>query len=288
MGNLFSRREFLAASAATVGAAAFAGVAAKPKAKPRLAVQMVSIRKAFWKDPVKNLGILRAAGIEGIEFFDYGPADAPTKYSAKELKQMLGDAGMVACGTHTVFGWGGDAIKKQIDFCLEGGFESFTCACPVSGSADGCKSFGRLMSRVADQAAKSGLKVSIHNHGREFERIYDGVNAWDLLYRDSSPNLLQQIDVSPVVHLGKDPVALLKQYRNRHHSIHAKENGPSPDGILGHKPTDGGKLVPWDGIVAYLKTEPDFRWYVIECECDPSSMKAVLESAKFLSAKIKS
>ena len=67
-----TRRSFLSTTASAACVAAFG---APPRAKaPRLSVQMFSIRQVFWKEPEKNLERLRAAGFDGIEFFQYGPS----------------------------------------------------------------------------------------------------------------------------------------------------------------------------------------------------------------------
>ena len=38
--------------------------------KPRYALQLYSIHKIFWKDPVANLAALKAGGYDGVEFQD--------------------------------------------------------------------------------------------------------------------------------------------------------------------------------------------------------------------------
>ena len=79
-----------------------------------------------------------------------------------------------------------------------------------------------------------------------------------------------------------DPVALLKKYPNRHHSIHAKENVPTVDGVLGVPPTDGGKCVPWDDVFAYMKTETAQKWWIVEAEGRPDSLEPAIKCVKFL------
>ena len=281
---MITRRSFLSTTAAAACTAAF-GAPSRAKMS-RLSVQMYSIRQVFWNEPEKNLERLRAAGFDGIEFYQYGPSKDKW-FTAKELKKMLADTGMVASGTHTAFGWKGDDLKKTLEFCSEAGFDSLTCSWAMRKTADEWTKFGEDMSLVAEDAKKYGLPFSLHNHEQEFKLVYDGVTAWDCIYKNASPLLLQQIDTCQVVHPGADLMAVLKKYRNRHHSMHAKENIPSPYGILGQPPTDGGKMVPWDEVLAYMATEPDFKWYVIECERVADTLMPCIESAKYLLPKIK-
>ena len=77
-------------------------------------------------------------------------------------------------------------------------------------------------------------------------------------------------------------VALLKKYRNRHHSIHLKENVPTVAGIFGERPKDGGPLVPFDDILAYMATETGCDWYIVEAEGKPASLEPCLVNCRFL------
>ena len=74
----------------------------------------------------------------------------------------------------------------------------------------------------------------------------------------------------------------LKKYPNRHHSIHAKENVPTVDGVFGVPPTDGGKCVPWDEVFAYMKTETSQKWWIVEAEGRPDSLEPAIKCVKFL------
>jgi sugar phosphate isomerase/epimerase len=190
----------------------------------------------------------------------------------------------VAAGTHVNgdVALVGDELKRTLDFCAEAGIESITTPHAFRNSEDEYRRFGRDMGLAAEAAAKYGIKVGIHSTYHHFKTRYNGVSAWDVIYSDASPLLQQQIDTGNTFHTGEDLVALLKKYRNRHHSIHAKENVPTVDGVFGVPPKDGGKCVPWDAVFSYMKTETSQKWWIVEAEGRPDLLDPALKCVKFL------
>ena len=274
-----SRREFLQVFGAS---AAFAAAGCRCPfcgGKPRIAAQLYSIHKIFWKKPEWCLEGLRNAGFDGVEFAGYGG------HTAKDIRKYLADAGMSGMGTH-VNGFvdlTGDGLKKTLDFAAEAGFETVTTPHACCKTADEYRKFGRDMSLAAEAAVPYGIKVGIHSTYEHFTVKFDGVTAWDTLMAATSPLLQQQVDTSNTFHTGTDVVALLKKYPNRHYSVHLKENVPSRTATIGEPPKDGGPLVPWREVFDYLATE-DVAWYVIEAEQIPDSLKPLADSLTFVKA----
>ena len=276
-----NRRDFLGGFAAAAGLAAVGGCKCPlcGCGAPRYAAQLYSIHKIFWKKPEWCLEGLRKAGFDGVEFAGYN------NHTAKEIRKYLADAGMAGMGTH-VNGFVdlvGDGLKKTLDFCAEAGLETVTTPHALCKTADEYRKFGQDMSRAAEAAVPYGIKVGVHTTYDHFKVKFDGVTAWDTLMAGTSPLLQQQIDTSNTFHTGTDVVALLKKYRNRHYSVHLKENVPSKTATLGERPTDGGPIVPWKDVMAYLATEP-VAWYVIEAEAVPDCLQPLSDSLRFIKA----
>ena len=220
--------------------------------------------------------------------------DAKAVKTLEEVGKLLRDAGLRGMGAH-ISGdkeYTGDGLKKNLDFLTEAGIESMTSAWADYDTADGWRKFGDLMGKAADIAVDWNIPISVHNHCHEFKKVYDGVYAWDLIFKDSSPRLQQQLDTSQVVNPGLDVVERLKKYPGRSFSIHMKENVPmkhglpNDNGFFGVPPPDGGQLVDFKGTVDYLATEPGFSWYVIECERRPDSLEPAKFNREFLSKLI--
>lgn len=271
-----NRREFLVSLAS---AGAFAGCRSLGfGGGPLIALQLYSIHKIFWKEPERNLAALKAAGYDGVEFAGYSGR------SAKEIAKMLADAGLIGAGTHvngdvTLVG---DELRRTLDFCAEAGFESVTTPHAKRNSADEYRRFGITMGEAAEVADSYGIKVGIHTTYHHFTTKYDGKTAWDVIFSEASPKLQQQIDTGNTFNTGCDVVALMKKYPERHFTIHAKENVPTKDGVLGVPPTDGGKCVPWKEVIACAAEERTHRWWIIEAEGRPDSLEPAIASNRIL------
>ena len=275
-----SRRQFLKGLG---GVAVLSGVgesmgAVRGRRAPKLAAQLYSIHKIFWKKPEWCLEGLKKAGYDGVEFAGYGG------HSAKEIRKYLADAGLVGMGTH-VNGFTeltGDVLAKTLNFCAEAGFASVTTPHALCKDEAGYRRFGRDMSLAAEKAVPYGIKVGIHTTYDHFRVSFNGKTAWDTIFAEASPLLQQQVDTSNTFHvIGDGLLALLEKYRGRHHSVHLKENVPSATATLGERPTDGGRIVPWRQVLDCLAAE-DVAWHVVEAEAVPDSLDPLANSLKFL------
>jgi len=243
-----------------------------------IALQLFSIHRLFWQNPEANLVALKEMGYDGVEFYDF------KDYTARQIRAMIAGAGLRGAGTHLNgdVKLVGDELRRTLDFCAEAGFESITTPHAKRDSADAYRKFGHDMGLAAEAAAKYGIKVGIHSTYHHFTTKYGSETAWDMIYKDASPLLRQQIDTGNTFHTGVDLVALLKKYPHRHHSVHAKENVPTVDGTLGVPPKDGGPCVPWAEVVSYLKTEPELKWWIVEAEGRPDSLEPAAKCRKIL------
>lgn len=281
-----NRREFLQAGFFASAAAALSGCRSFVGApKKGIALQLWSINKIMWKDdPAMTLATIKAMGFDGVEFAGFGDR------SAKEIRQLLRDAGLRGMGAHMCekANFTGDGLKKNLDFCAEAGIESLSNAWADFDTKDGWVDFGVWMGEAAETAAAWGIPISVHNHCHEFTKKYDGTCAWDLIFTKASPRLMQQLDTSQVANPGLDCVERYCRYPGRSFSIHVKENVPSADGYFGVPPDDGGKLVPWNGLIACTEADADLKWYVVECERRPDSFMPAIHNIRFLKEKIAS
>ncbi|MBO7207081.1 MAG: sugar phosphate isomerase/epimerase, partial [Kiritimatiellae bacterium] len=197
-----SRRNFIGGLGA-FGALGLAGCACPcccgPKGK--IALQLYSINKYIGGIKDKSgkiikpgVGLERALeevakiGYKGVEFAGY------YGFTGKEIKKMLDDNGLVACGSH-VGGWrniDGDNLKKVAEFNLE--FGNTVLICPGGTGPDGMnwsnpvwdakcadhmKFIVDFFNKSAEAAAKFGSRVGIHNHQWEFQlKDENGVTFW--------------------------------------------------------------------------------------------------------------
>ena len=289
------RRAFLGTTLAASAAAATRGFGAcscgcgcgQPA---QVAVQLYSIHKYIkGKDGLaKALQEVAKIGYKGVEFAGYYGA------SADELKKMLADAGLVACGTHVGRAeFGPDKIKATCEFNLAYG-NSFIC-CPGGGNFPGkgenLDDFMKMLvdyyNTAAETAATYGCKIGLHNHKGEFERkLSNGQTYWDYFFSNTSENVCMEQDVGWTTAAGCNPCIQYTKYPHRSPTLHAKENGMGSkkfDAILG-QPGEGAVGVAWDAL--FKATDADgVKWYVVECERHFDSLMPITESFKFLQSK---
>jgi len=265
-----SRRTVLESVASFAIAEAMAGCCCKlgSSERPRIALQLYSIHKIFWQSPERILSELKAAGFDGVEFA--GTAGR----SSKELRKLLADAGLIGAGTHVNgdVAFVGDRLERTLEFCAEAGIRSVVTPHALRKSADEYRAFGSEMGKAAEVADSYGIKLGIHTAPFHFNTLYGNRTAWECIVSESSPLLQQEIDVGNVVKGGGNPVAVLTAGTGRHFVLHAKENDPTPHGIFGESPTDGGPRVSWDEVMTYARSDKSIEWWVIESEMIPDSL----------------
>ena len=295
-----SRRNFLSGLGAGAAAMALPGCKCPfccgPNAK--IAVQLYSIRSYAHKVGIeKALADLAAIGYKGVEFAGYYGKDAKT------LRKLLDDNGLVACGTHvSKSAFGPEEIKKTAEFNLTLGNNLLIS--PGGGNfppkpkegekpvalEDWMKYLCDYYNKAAEDAAKLGCKVGLHNHMSEFHlKLKDGTTYWDYFFSHTSPAVCMEQDVGWTTCAGYDPKEQYRKYPHRSPTLHAKENGMGRgvkefDAILGQPGKPGATPVDWDGLIPVSEAD-GVEWYVVECERHSDSLAAVKPSYDFLKAK---
>ena len=330
---MINRRSFLGLLGTGAATAAFGGCACGPKRRAKnakIALQLYSVRTyiggAKNKEGVetfKGVGLERALdniaaiGYKGVEFAGY------YNFQPKELKTMLANAGLKACGTHVGPGDYGldlkamtfnpEVLKKTCEFNLGYGNNNILNpggAAPQgitwhigqdgtretldAAQADYTKKLCDLFNEVAEEAAKCGCRIGLHNHMWEHGYLMpDGTSFWDYFFSNTSEAVCIEQDVGWSTCAGVKPWETYEKYPHRSPTLHAKENGMGKnvtkfDAILG-KPgvnADGSTVVgvDWDKLIPI--TEKDgVEWYVVECEKHEQDLSAVLPSYNFLRQK---
>ncbi len=296
-----TRRTFLGGLGAGAALAAMTGCcrAARPG---KVALQLYSIADYIKKVGLaKALADVKAIGYEGVEFAGY------YNFKASELRKMLDDNGLVACGTHVGrMEFAPENFKKTCEFNLGYG-NSFIC-CPGGGNRpegwnswhekakpskvidDSTKRLCDFYNRAAADCATMGCKIGLHNHMWEHElKMTDGTSFWDYFFSHTDKAVQMEQDVGWSTCAGVDPCEQYVKYPHRSFTLHAKENGMGPgvtkfDAILGQPGQPGAKGVEWDRL--FKATDADgVQWYVVECERHADSLDAVRPSFEFLKSK---
>jgi sugar phosphate isomerase/epimerase len=268
--NKIKRREFLASVGAT--AATFAlgkGLiplqAASGKKIP-VGIQLYSIREQCAKDLPGMLKAVSGIGFKGVEFAGY------YNYSAKDLRKLLDDNGLVACGTHTP--WESvqpDKLKDTVEFNRTIGNKFLIVPWMEGKTKQDWLDKAKYFNEIAEKVKPEGMWVGYHAHAHDFN-LFDGISAWDLFFGNTTSEVVMQLDTSNCRDDGADPVAVLKKYPGRARSIHIKASGGGPEAVIGEDE------VKWQEVFEFCETKGGTQWYVLEHESSKDPLEAVRRS----------
>jgi len=269
-----TRREFLTRATAGVAVASAAGLpplaAAASGRKIPVGLQLYSIRNQCEKDLPGMLAAVSKIGYKGVEFAGY------YGHSAKDLRKMLDDNGLIACGTHTPYeSIQANKLQETIEFNRTIGNKFLIVPWMEGKSKQAWVDHAKFFNQVADKVKSEGMWVGYHAHAHDFEK-FDGETAWDLFFGNTKPEVIMQLDTSNCRDGGADPVEVLKRYPGRARSIHLKASGGGPDSVIGED------KVEWKEVFAFCEGKGKTEWYVLEHESGTDPLDAVKRSFEAL------
>jgi sugar phosphate isomerase/epimerase len=266
----FFKRAALGAASLTVTAGLGRAATAQPARKIPVGVQLYSVRGQCKKDLPGTLTAIAKIGYRGVEFAGYH------ERSAKELRKMLDNLGLVACGTHTPYESVQPAkLAETIEFNREIGNKFLIVPWMTGKTKQDWLDKAKLFNEVADKVKAEGMWVGYHAHQHDFQKI-EGESAWDIFFGGTKADVVMQLDTSNCVEGGADPVAVLKKYPGRAKSIHLKANGGGPEAVIGEDKVD------WKGVFEFCEGQGATQWYVVEHESSKDPLEAVKRSFEAL------
>jgi len=221
-------------------------------------VQLYSVR-----DEVKSQGlasvIARVAkmGYAAVEFAGY------FDHSATEVRKMLDDAGVVACGTHVrLETLEGDELARSIEFHKTIGCEYLIVPWidgKLRDAPEACRATAERFSKVSAALRPHGMKTGFHLHDIDIKPVPNGKSPWYQLAEQTPDDFILQFDTGNAMAGGADPVKPLLDFPGRGLSVHLKEF-----------PVDGTATglgsVPWQAVLDATKRVAGTKWHVIEIE----------------------
>ena len=242
-----SRRKFVKdGTLALAGAALFSkSLFATGKNKTITGIQLYSVRDDMKKDPLGTLKQISNMGYKYVEHANYVDRKF-YGYTPAEFKKLLDDLGLQMKSGHTVMGqkaWDEgkneftDAWKYTVEDAAVVG-QQYVISPSLDESyrkdIDGLKKFLSVFNKSGELCKKSGMKFGYHNHDFEFNTMVDGMRLYDIILKETDPDLvIQQMDMGNMYGAGGRPLELLKQYRGRFASLHVKDEIKSEKGEMG-------------------------------------------------------
>lgn len=271
-----TRRQFISRAALATAALAATSpgsalFAAQDKKLP-VGLQLYSIRQQAEKDLSGMLKSVSKIGYKGVEFAGY------YGHSAKDIRKMLDDNGLVCCGTHTALETiQKDKLAQTIEFNQTIGNKFLIVPWMEGKSKQEWLDKAKLFNEVADKVRSDKMAVGYHAHAHDFHE-FEGMSAWDIFFGNTKPEVVMQLDTSNCREGGADPVAVLKKYPGRARTIHLKASGGGPDAVVGEDKVD------WKEVFAFCEGPGKTEWYILEHESGTNPLEAVKRSYEALHA----
>lgn len=247
-------------------AAAPAALAASKASKIPVALELYSVRELFQKDVPGVLKAVSKMGYAGVEF--YGPyADWKPDY-AKEVRKMIDDLNLKCFSTHT----GNKYFQPaEMDRVIElnkilGSKYIVMSSAGRPTKLDDWKKVAEQLNAMAAKLKPMKMSSGYHNHQVEFQPL-EGTRPIELIAKETTKDVVLQLDVGTVVEVGGDPVAWINQNPKRLKSIHLKD---FKKGMAtpreGYRVLLGEGSAPWKEIAEAAVKKGGVEVFIVEQE----------------------
>ncbi|MEJ7645087.1 MAG: sugar phosphate isomerase/epimerase family protein [Chryseolinea sp.] len=200
-----------------------------------MGLQLYSVRDDMKKDPVGTMRQLATMGYKYVEHANYIDRKF-YGHSAKDFKKILDDLGLKMPSGHTVLGkphWNEttkdftelwrytieDAAIVGQEFVISPSLDE-----SLRQTADDLKRYMEVFNKSGELCKKSGMKFGYHNHDFEFSVKLEGQTVYDIMLKNTDPDLvIQQLDVGNLYNGGAKAIDIVRQYPGRFQSMHVKD-----------------------------------------------------------------
>ena len=287
-----SRRWFLIQSSRLAAALATPWISRPAFSTPLglpVGIQLYTVKEAMQEDPAGTLKKLREIGYREVETAGFG------KLSAQQFRGLLDEAGLACPSAHLPFDNLASAFEDAhalgAHYATSGSLHASAgdpnradTSWTPSMNLEDAKRTARLANHIGEAAKRAGLQFVYHNHNFEFAKQAGGVVCYDVLLRETDPDLVKfEIDCGWMIFAGRNPIDYFKKYPNRFPMIHVKDflpdNGTAASGkapMLGAELGHG--VVDYKPIFAAAKAA-GLKHYFVEQE-GPFSRMNPLRSAQ--------
>lgn len=185
-----------------------------------IAIQLYTLRNETKEDFAATLKYVKEIGYDGVEFAGLGG------YSAEEMKKMCGDVGLVPISAHVTYAELMGDIAGVVKTYADIGCKYIAFPSLPAENRPGADTFAETVdniNKIAEEAAKYGIKLLYHNHDFEFERI-GGKYMLDIFYEEiDAEHIATELDVCWVSVGGEDPAGYIRKYAGRAPVVHLKD-----------------------------------------------------------------
>lgn len=248
--SAISRRDFLSRTAyAGAGAVALTALPRASRANPLglpIGIQLYAVSKPLHDDPAGTLKELYSVGYREVE-----SAGPQTGMSTEAFRKLIDDAGLKCPSAHLQLTEGD--LGPQFDqahalgahYAVSSVLRAFSPEFMKAAKAamdsggkmpmpkmtpmnlDDFKRTAERMNVVGKAAKAAGLQYAYHNHNFEFVKMPDGGPGYDVLLKETDPELVKfEVDCGWMVVAGGNPPAYFAKYPGRFRMLHIKDFKP--------------------------------------------------------------
>jgi sugar phosphate isomerase/epimerase len=263
--NKLSRRDFLGKSALGLGSAIIAtklpfdpgtGNNSEFAGMP-LGFQVWTVKDLLIKDFPGTLKMVADMGYQSVEMCSppgyessgFGPL---MKLKAKEMKQIINDAGLIFESTHYQMNELRNHLDERIEFAKESGqkqmiLSSFGLA--ATATMNDWQKAADELNKFGVKTKMAGIQMGYHNHHMEFQKI-DGEIIYDALMKQFDPEYIRMQFQVAVISIGYKASTYFTKYPGRFISAHLADWSSVEKKAV---PVGQG-IVDWKEFFASLKT----------------------------------
>lgn len=280
-----TRREILRLASLTAAAAALGRpiAAAGPLADEMIyGVQLYMVRRQADKDFAGTMTAIRTIGYRQIELY----AMAYSRPAA-ELRSIIADAGLGVVSGHFDY----SDFEPKIEYARELGLKYMVCPMvpqPLWSSLAGFREAAANFNRWARLVKQAGMTFVFHYHDYEF-RPQEHSNGFAALMKATDPALVKlEVDVYWLTQAGQDPMAFLKEHKNRIELCHMKDRiAGAPTGYLldasaQHFTELGRGVIAWRSLLAQAHKQGIVYAYVDQDETNLPVLETLKVSYDYL------
>ena len=255
--------------------------------RDHLGLQLWSLREQTKQDPKLALDTAKSYGIGEVEIAGTGTL-TPEQYAA-ELKQR----GLKPISAHFGYALFDKDVSAVIRDAKALGVKHVVVPYPPVGqdkmfSEELARKTAAKFNEWGSACKKAGLRFGYHPHGLEFRPTANGETVFDILMRETKPDLVFfQLDVYWAYYAGQDPVKLLEKYPKRWVTMHVKDmlKGLATGVHTGGTPptakvTVGQGQIDWPAVLR-AGQKAGIEHYFLEDET-PTPLQCIPDSLKYL------
>lgn len=232
----YKRRTFLTRLAQCSTAALFPGLPACLTPRPPLGgpvgIQLYAVKDELRADPEATLAAIRKIGFGEVETAGFGTL------TAQQFRRLLDGVGLACPSAHLQFDSGnpGAAFEEAhalgAHYATSGSLRAMLRPAPPEGahgmSLDEAQRTAELAGRIGEAARRAGLQYVYHNHDFEFVDQGGGAIGYEVLLKETDPELVQfEIDCGWMVIGGRNPRDYFERYPGRFPMMHVKDFLPT-------------------------------------------------------------